>query len=227
MLVAARAVYPGFDKSALTALGFMQRMKDAGLPVVVHIDDASAAGLTTGCAFNDSLSSVASNVMDIFAACMRQFCVEKLRGAEAVAALRQLAERIVAVTRPADVSGIDTFGECAADRLDAVRSVGGVVDVLSGEHHIWGADFSWRQGFTLDRNALNAASGTQLLHIDAWSFRATASCLAGVLPRSNAQMQAGTADDEIERQIAAALWLQSIATASMMCGPHTPMIMRR
>lgn len=224
LLLAARSVVPGYDPQILTADAFMRIVADHGLPVYAHIDQDFQPGGLSGCAFNDKMAAIGENSLRILDDVLGMLGAGMALDYEWA---RALAGRVAQATRLVPGSTRDGYDEDAFSRLSAVKHAHGHVEVLSGVHRPLAADISFRYGHTLSRTLLDADRAVKVFHLDAWSFSPTASILAHILPRSEAQIRTLTSDDEISRQMSAAMVLTGFSALSLLCGPSTALVIRR
>lgn len=225
LLFAARAVTPGYDRDLLTAENFMNLLRDNNLPLYAHIDEEYPARVNTGCAFNDQIVATAHNVPRILADTLAIFDAHP--DDEHMSFLRDTAARLDEVTMVNPETGLDSFGEDSFSRLAALQAAGGITEFLGGPHLSPGVDISFRHGWTVSRDALRARYDAQIFHLDPWSYRSTAITLGRILPRSNAQIQAGITAESLTHQMATAMFLNSFAALSARCGSESLLVIRK
>ncbi|MCL2483568.1 MAG: hypothetical protein FWF43_09185 [Propionibacteriaceae bacterium] len=222
LVLAARSVWPAFDRDQLTVSALAQTALAQGLPVYAHIDDDFQPSVRCGCSFNDFSTAIAALLP---AAAERAMAiVEQGTGTSSVKA-DDVVQRMAALMTSA-VDGQDSFGDDAFSRLAALQACGATTEVLTGSPTAVGVDISFRHGHTLSRAALLASQAVYLFHVDAWSFLPTSTQFAQILPRSEIQQDAGLTDEAIAQQMTAALMVASLATASRLCDPDSLLIIR-
>jgi hypothetical protein len=224
LLYAARAVTPAYDRDTLTAANFMNLLASNDLPVYAHIDEDYERGVATGCAFNDKIALCGSTLSQVYEETLQYFGYDKSE--DTMTRVSELAERVKAVTRVNDDNHCDAFGEDPKARLDAVKDAGGVIGFYGGPHLGIGADISFREGYTLSRDTLFNDLGAHMFHVDAWSYRPTAEALVSILPRSEAQREGGTTDDDIIWQMVTGMFLNSFAALAALNPPSSLLVIR-
>ncbi|MDR0488407.1 MAG: hypothetical protein LBG99_03235 [Propionibacteriaceae bacterium] len=224
LLFAARAVLPAYDRQTLTAASFMRILSDGGLPVYAHIDEEFVRGRATGCAFNDQIAFSGTALPRILTRAHEFFGFTA--EPEVLDMITSLSERVHALTKVDEVTGMDSFDENPILRLNAVKEAGGIVEFYGGPHLSPGADISFRQHTTLARETLDSEHDARIFHLDAWSYRSTALKLAMVLPQSQAQIEAGVTSEDLVWQMATAMFLNSFSALAARSTPDSLLVVR-